>query len=333
MDFKPLKLGKNRKTGFEFELASIEIDACSKILAELFDGKIEKKNSLDVKILCQNMGDFKVELDAHMIKNMVSKLEKKEPISDEDIIDINKIKSFVSKLIGDASGKFVPCEIVTPPMKFDDFSKLEDLRESLMNKGAEGTGASFVNAFGMHINTEIPSEEVSDIRDILRAFLILYPWLLEVMNIDISRRVLTYIDPFKKPYINLILDKDYNPSWDQFISDYIEHNPTRNRALDMMPLFAHLKPESMKLLKAEDRELIKARPTFHYRLPNCEMDNKNWSIARDWNYWVMVEELSADKEKLEAMSLEYLKFLGDPLNIVNSGWVKHISENFGYEKI
>lgn len=46
--------------------------------------------------------------------------------------------------------------------------------------------------------------------------------------------------------------------------------------------------------QVEDPHLVKARPAYHYRLPNCLIDEPDWRLAREWNTWVAVERLAAD---------------------------------------
>jgi hypothetical protein len=55
----------------------------------------------------------------------------------------------------------------------------------------------------------------------------------------------------------------------------------------------------------EDEHLIKPRPAFHYRLPNCLVDEPDWTIAREWNTWVAVERLAHDGDRLAEMSREF----------------------------
>jgi Putative amidoligase enzyme len=62
----------------------------------------------------------------------------------------------------------------------------------------------------------------------------------------------------------------------QLFEHYLEHNPTRNRPLDLLPLFVHLHGPGL-LKRVEDAPLVKPRPTFHYRLPNCELTNPGWT--------------------------------------------------------
>jgi hypothetical protein len=79
------------------------------------------------------------------------------------------------------------------------------------------------------------------------------------------------------------------------------------------------------------RKLVKARPAFHYRLPNCEIDDPDWRIARDWNYWIEVEKLANDPDKLGSMAADYLGFQGNGLRIFNADWSTEVAKKLGYD--
>jgi hypothetical protein len=89
--------------------------------------------------------------------------------------------------------------------------------------------------------------------------------------------------------------------------DYLERNPTRNRPLDWLPLFAHLNKDLVFEYPVE-KDLIKPRPTLHYRLPSSLIDDPSWSIATEWNKWVIIDDLAANlvisPELLSSLSLE-----------------------------
>jgi hypothetical protein len=175
----------------------------------------------------------------------------------------------------------------------------------LYEAGARGTRRSFRYAFGMHINPELPSDKACSIRDHLRAFLLLMPWLSDRVDVDLTRRVMPFINPFPNDYVRLVLQRDYPDDANRLIDDYLKHNPTRNRPLDLLPVLAYL-DETRVMREVEDPHLVKPRPAYHYRLPNCLIDEPNWSIAREWNTWVAVEKLAADQDRLAAMSRDYL---------------------------
>lgn len=330
MEFEIIKNYKNRKIGFEFEFGGLSLENSALLVAKIFDGKVSYNHSSEAKINSKKYGDFVVELDAAIVKNIAENLEQNDEKEDS-------LKKQTSKIIGSLASKIVPCEIVTPPLNFEDLPKLQVLCEELYKKEAKGTKSGIINAFGMHINIEIPSRNVDDIKNILRAFIILYPWLVKKMKVDFARNISKYIKPFPKKYSCLILDKNYNPSWDEFIDDYLKHNLTRNRALDLLPLFAEINNSKLDILSDDEKKLVKARPAFHYRLPNCEVSSSEWNIARDWNYWCEIEKLAFDSRKLDKISQEYLDFGHNILNLDMKdflvSWPQKLHEEFQYEKI
>jgi hypothetical protein len=324
--------GNERRVGFEFELSGITINDCATLIKNMFGGKINFFHSLLCEINDTSVGTFKVELDSQLVQKISSSLENTDDITElEDLIGAQILFKEASKYVGYLAGQFVPLEIVTPPLIFQQLPEIEKLREELYENNAEGTRSGLVNAFGFHINPEVPSFEANDILDYLKAFLILYPWLKDIMDIDLTRRMLTYIDPFPENYVKLILEYNYKPTLDKLIDDYLEYNPTRNRALDILPLFYYLRPEKILALDEAARKKVKARPAFHYRLPNCEVNNKNWLIARDWNYWVEVEKLAEDKEMLDEMSQKYLNFLYKNFHSFSDEWIRYTYKQLRYD--
>jgi hypothetical protein len=324
--FNALPKQDSRKAGFEFELSGLTVEDCAELVKQEFGGTVEPNHSLEVEIKDTDAGTFRVEMDSHLMKDMAESLEEEQPETKDQLIDTAPIRESISQAMGSFAGQFVPLEIVTPPLAFDQFDKLERLREQLCQQKAKGTRDAPVNAFGMHINAQIPSEDIEGVLPIFKAFLILYPWLKQQMKIDFSRRCLTYIDPFPKAYIQLVLAEDYQPSWKDFITDYLEHNPTRNRALDMLPIFSHIDDSLLDKLDEKQRVLVNARPAFHYRLPNCEVDNPDWHIARDWNLWVKLEEVAGDAKLLGKLACDYLEFLDAPLHLTDGKWAEQLNE-------
>jgi hypothetical protein len=213
----------------------------------------------------------------------------------------------------------VPTEVVTPPIPFDEVDIVEDLKNALYDNQAKGTGDSILYAFGLHINPEVPSLQAEVLLSYLRAFLLLYEWILEEADIDFTRRLTPYITPFPEEYITHVLTADYNPNANKLIQDYLHYNPTRNRPLDFTPLLATI-DEKLVADNIKEKELVKKRPAFHYRLPNCLVDQPEWSIADEWNIWCMVEYLADDKQKITAMSRDYLETKDSFLNIFANEW-------------
>jgi hypothetical protein len=132
----------------------------------------------------------------------------------------------------------------------------------------------------------------------MQSFLLLTDWIIEDSGIDFSRRFFTnFIDPFQNSFVEKVLEIKYEPSVETFIDDYLEFNPTRNRALDMLPVLCEIdKDRVLAGIKKEERSLVNGRPAFHYRLPDCRLGDNKWSIADEWNRWWYVETFSSKNE-------------------------------------
>ncbi|MDZ7685104.1 MAG: amidoligase family protein [Gammaproteobacteria bacterium] len=152
----------------------------------------------------------------------------------------------------------------------------------------------------------------------LKAYALLQPWLLRAHGIDSSRRLSPYVDLYKRRYLDLVIDYD-SPSVEGLIDDYLEHNPTRNRALDMLPMFSEVDQDRVRA--AVDDARIKPRPTFHYRMPNCDIGNPEWSLISEWNRWCIVE-LLAHSEELESIAEEYRNWRRDDLFPTDGRWLE-----------
>jgi hypothetical protein len=158
----------------------------------------------------------------------------------------------------------------------------------------------------------------------LRAFLLLFDWIFESARIPLARQLSPYIHEFPAAYAKMVIDPDYRPTLTDFITGYLDHNPTRNRPLDLLPLLAHIDHARVFAYPIE-RDLVKPRPTFHYRLPNSEVDDPAWTIARDWNTWVEVERLAGDPERARKMADEYQRVHAAEL-FPRSSWIKRTRE-------
>jgi hypothetical protein len=312
--------GDQRKVGLELEFAGIEIDRVAQIIQSLYGGRLEETHRYYFEILDTDIGDFRIELDARILQKMASEniFEKWGINLDEETIR-KSIEGVVDKL----AKTVVPLEIVMPPVPIGKLHQLEGLRRELQENRAEGTHTSLVHAFGMHINIESPDLETDTLLRYLRAFIVLYPWLLESLEIDITRRISPFVDPFPKKYVQKILNPSYEPEQEQLIKDYIKFNPTRNRPVDMMPIFGMLKGELIQpVMKGEKND---PRPTFHYRLPNSRIDDPDWRFEHEWNHWLAVEKLAADHEMVNKLSRLYLLREKETVISFRKEWAKTVA--------
>ena len=143
-------------------------------------------------------------------------------------------------------------------------------------------------------------------------------------DVDFSRRLTSYVDPFGKDYVRKVLKPSYQPTIDQLIDDYLEFNPTRNRALDMLPLFAHIDEPRLRAKIDDDR--VKARPTLHYRLPNSLIDDPQWGLIHPYRDWLQVDNLAMDKARLEKVCQAYRNYLDNPTANLFTNWSHSVSE-------
>ncbi len=287
--------GDDRRMGVEIEFSGLGMQRIAEIIREVLGGKLDAQSKYEFFVRDARMGtytgDFGIELDSEYMKKLG-----REQDPEAEVDDLENLAESVISLIAE---QVVPFEVVSPPIPLPQVWRMDTLVQQLRQAGARGTRQAPLYAFGLHLNPELPDLQCTTILAYLRAFLGLFEWLTQRSEVDLSRRITPYIDPFPKSYMRLLLDPDYAPDMDQLIDDYLEHNPTRNRALDMLPLFRHI--DEARVINVIDDDRIKARPTFHYRLPNCQIDEPNWGLIRAWRDWLQIEALAEDPQRLAAM--------------------------------
>ena len=266
------KSGRPRRAGFEFEFGNLPIVETAEALQRALGGELDIKSPFEAVLRDSSLGKLKVERDADILKS-VRYRSWLENLGVE--FKPGSIAHDIETNIDNASRTLIPCEVITEPISFDRLELLDTLIATLNGLGAEGTQHSLIYAFGLHINPSIPDNSSDSLRRYIQAFLLLYTWIIDSSRIDITRRFLTkYIDPFPQTYMERVLDPDYQPNMDGLIDDYLADNPTRNRALDMLPILVELdEPRVLNSINDDERNLIKGRPAFHYRLPDCKVND------------------------------------------------------------
>lgn len=270
--------GEERKVGVEIELSGLGYDELVEHVARLLKGTPELASRY-VTRLETDAGTFTIELDSDPVKDL--------DLADERLPEsIRELGTHAMDVIDFAAERIVPLEIVGPPMPFSRLGLIEHLVDELRDLGAEGSREAIYFAFGLQLNPELPDLEPATIVTYLQAFAALYDWLKSRHQIDISRKFTTYIEPWSSRYTDKLMAEDYAPDQACLMKDYLNFNPTRNKALDLLPLFAHLNSELLHDYVDDPR--IKSRPTLHYRLPDCDIDNPRWHFPRSgttgW-YW------------------------------------------------
>ena len=288
--------GAERTVGVEIEFTSLDVARTSAIVAEVFGGRVETPGRFEHVVVGTELGDFTVELDARALKQgrYLDLLESLGLTPDRDVV------GWIEEAIEATAGLVVPCEIISPPIGLSKLPALDRLIDRLREAHAAGTHKGAFYAFGLHLNPRVPAETAQSLLDHMRAFMLLKRWIVASEEIDLTRRLTPFIRAFPGRYRRLVLNTGYRPDLERLIRDYLRHNPSRNRPLDMHPVFAFLRPELVGANCAEP-ELLNPRPTYHYRLPDSRVDDPDWSIAEAWNDWVEVERLADDTERLLAL--------------------------------
>ncbi|GAA0623853.1 amidoligase family protein [Halomonas beimenensis] len=296
--------GRPRRVGVEIEFAGLPPRDTARLVCELFGGEVEVLSPHRLRVKGARWGDFGIELDtqyAHPDERLIDH----EAYWDSEWERMRQdFHNRTRELIGDVVTGLVPTEIVCPPVPWEELGELDALVRALREHGAKGTDASLLYGFGLHLNPEVPDLAAESILAHLRAYLLTAPWLRDQIQVDITREVLPHANPFPRAYVLKVLDPAYAPDVETLIDDYLEYNPTRNRELDLLPLFAYLHPRHPHELLAN--RLVHPRPTYHYRLPNAQLSDPDWDATQEWNRWLEVERLAAAPRTLAERSADYL---------------------------
>lgn len=281
--------GAARHVGVEIEFAAVSAADATGVVQALFGGEIETVDPHQYFVRATELGDFECKLDFQYAHRPAGP-------GDEAPAVMGELGEKLRHIIGDVSSLVAPCEIVCPPLEIAQLLRIDDLREALRRAGAAGTGEGLLYAFGAQLNPEIASRSPGYVLSILQAYMLLSDWLRAEIAIDPARWLLAFADPFPEAYQELVLSPDYRPDMETLIDNHLAYNPTRNRELDMLPLFCWL--DEKRVRNAMDDPRIKPRPTFHYRLPDAQVQDPGWTIAAEWNRWCRVEHLAADRDAL-----------------------------------
>lgn len=260
-----------RRIGVEIELAGLDAISTANTVQECFGGRLNVLSQHRVEALETALGDFLIELDF------------KYAHGDDP-------NSTWRTLLGDAGAMVLPMEIVCPPIEIRQVDRLEDLVLALKKAGASGTRASLLYALAVQINVEAASTDVTDILNVVRAYILLRDWLRQEVQVDTTRDFLGFAGELPDAWCDIVLNEDYVPDTAELVDTYLLHNPTRNRELDLLPLLAYL--DQGRVRNALPNETVNPRPAYHYRLPNMDLENPNWSLSTEWDRWLKVEMLA-----------------------------------------
>ena len=273
--------GQPRRTGVEIEFAGLDEGGAAALVRRLWGGEGWHVGPRSLEVTGSRLGDVTVELDT--------------ALSDKG----------AQGLVLAALGDLVPVEIVTPPLAPGDLPQAERLVAALRAEGARGTRAATGYGFGLHLNPEVAAETAGHIVPVVRAFGLLDDWLRSFDPPDWTRLLLPFIKPWPRALVDRLAGEAAGWSLAELTAAYLAHSPSRNRALDLLPLLEHLDPERVRAALPEG-QARGGRPTYHYRLPEARVDEAAWSVAYEWNRWVVVERVAARPALLDALAEGWL---------------------------
>ena len=302
---------QTRRVGFELEFSGINLQETVSAVQSAIDAEIASQTEAEITLHSKEFGDFNIEIDWAYLKAKAT--EEQGPNDDRTWVD----------LLSRVAPVLVPIEVVCPPIPMDRMEVLTGMVGALREAGAVGTEKSFISAYGVHVNVELPDLEAATISRYLRAYALLQWWLVDKHGIDLARRISPYIDLFTTDYLKQVLaypDADMN----QIFDDYLQFNPSRNRGLDVLPLLASIDEDRVRGVVDDPR--IKARPAFHFRLPDCRIEQSDWSLTVPWKSWLVVEKLSSNETWLQELTDEFLSIERQRvlLDISRTDWVEYI---------
>jgi hypothetical protein len=231
--------------GFELEFSGISLDQTAEVVQSKLEGQLASETSAERVIRTDSLGEFIIELDWDYLKSKASGTDRREEGSEW------------LEPLSQAAAVLVPVEVVCPPIPLTNLSALTPMVRGLRETDAIGTEESLIAAYGVHINTEIPRLEAEMVFSYLRAFALLQWWLVDAHEVNPTRKVSPYIDLYPQAYLRQVLSRSA-ATMDEVFGDYLEHNASRNRALDLLPMLAEIDGDRVR--EAVDDPKIEARP-------------------------------------------------------------------------
>ncbi|KUF10584.1 amidoligase family protein [Pseudoponticoccus marisrubri] len=304
--FRPLPhatttTGDPRLCGVEIEFGGMTEIGAAEVTQRLLGGTIDETGPRHLILRDSEIGDVGIELDTALRK------------ADMAVVNAGL----------DMARGLVPVEIISAPLDTDGMERLDALRDALRQAGATGSRDGVLLGFGIHLNPAVVAPDDPVTLSTILAYGLLEDWMRAHWDLDGTRRLLPFVDPWPRRLVDdLVAEAPEDLTALRRI--YARHTHSRNHGLDLMPLFAHADPDGF----AEDFPSpgkTSARPTFHFRLPDCRIDEPAWSLAEPWEMWRKVECAAGDKALMGCLRTAW-RINRDKWMNGRSDWVRTVSE-------
>ena len=292
--------GKMRRCGIEIEFSGVDEANAAQIVAQTLGGLVKRQGPHLFTIEDSDLGTICVELDTRYAKPG---------------------NQFLPEGVLDAARAVVPVEVVTPPLSPEQMDRVLDLTGALQKAGGKGTSDSLFAGFGIHFNPEITGYDDPYMLRTVIAYGLLEQWLRQWRPLDMSRRILPFVDPWPVHFTDALVEAD---DLDLSVLRQLVHTHLngRNYGLDLLPILHAHDPEGFAATFG--KEASGARPAFHFRLPDCRLDEPDWSIAHEWDRWWLVEALAADEARYDALRDAWRRGAGH-----GGLWVEEVTRQIG----
>ena len=294
--------GELRRVGVEVEFSGMTEENAARVLAETLGGAASEKKPGEWSVTGTELGGFECYLDS-------------APLNKMD-------REGIGKSLRELARTVVPVEIVSDPIQIDQIPALDEALEALAKAGATGTTGGVLLGFGVHFNPEAAALTFEAIAPVLTAYALLEDHLRRSAGIDLSRRMLPWVDPYPRSLVDRLAADDGPFDMRSLIDTYLELAPSRNHGLDMLCLFAQI--DRSRVARVMDMEQIQPRPTYHWRLPDCRINEPGWSLALEWNRWALVERVAADKALLQGLKAAWRDHR-ESLTSIRSDWARRVA--------
>lgn len=295
--------GEPRHVGIEIEFSGLDEEHAARVLAKSLDGSAAQDRPGFWNVTGTELGDFECYLDSRPLQKLDSE--------------------GLGKHLRELARSVVPLEIVSDPIEVAQIPALDRALQALADAGATGTRHGVLLGFGVHFNPEVVSLEFADIAPVLTAYALLEDHLRRIAGIDLSRRLLPWVDPYPRSLVDRLASANPPSNMTELMDTYLELAPSRNHGLDMLCIFAEIDHD--RVAREMDMEQIQSRPTYHWRLPDCRIDEADWSLAKEWNRWVLVEQVAADRALLKRLKEMWRDHRGS-LTSIRTDWSERVSD-------
>ncbi|MFC7704695.1 amidoligase family protein [Plastorhodobacter daqingensis] len=275
--------GGIRRIGIELELGGLSAAAAAAVAQQTLGGEIDMVSRQEYRLEGSAIGTVKIYLDTAFRDHADSR---------------------AGQLGLDLARRVVPVELVTEPLTPQQLARCEDLREALRDAGAIGSRNGPFLGFALHLNPALSGRTAADIVPVACAFALLEDWLRGADPLDVTRRLLPFAHPYPRRFVDVLAATFGIEELEPFWALYLQHNATRNRGLDLLPILTALDPERLTPLR-DQLGKITPRPAFHYRVPDSRVDERGWSIGYELGRWAVVERLAGMQPELAALCLDW----------------------------